>query len=227
MVESELERAFGAWLRALRVLTSDSDRLSAWQDRRFDFAYRVGKLLTEARPPVPEVRGHVLYGVSIPGVGLCYVGQTSEAERRLRDLTVGESHHLSTTAPTELWNRIVVVSWPSLLEPAPAEEREEAAKDMAACGLALEWRLHCHFHPPLNGRRRTSTGKWRDRHYEASTSIGAHNAEHFPRLFDGVLQAWSELENIPSGSADSDHPAIYRDYGRVVFPATLLDATRP
>lgn len=66
--------------------------------------------------------GPVLYGVFASGAGLCYVGQTQEAERRLRDLPVGESHHLANTVPPEVWERVVVIRWPLLLCEAPRSE---------------------------------------------------------------------------------------------------------
>jgi hypothetical protein len=72
------------------------------------------------------VTGDVLYGVYIAGGGLLYVGQTHDAWRRLRDLPVGESHHLATTVPPETWERVAVVQWPELLDRVPHEESQVA-----------------------------------------------------------------------------------------------------
>jgi hypothetical protein len=72
------------------------DDVMAWQDRRYRFAHQVGRHLTAPTDPdVPAVADHVVYGVCVTGGGLIYVGQTADARRRLRDLPVGESHHLS------------------------------------------------------------------------------------------------------------------------------------
>ena len=71
-------------------------------------AHRVGTLLTEAHPPAPAAIGSALYGVYLPGTGLCYVGRTQEAGRRLRDLPIGESHpanpELRITARSDGWS---------------------------------------------------------------------------------------------------------------------------
>jgi hypothetical protein len=110
--------AYGAWHQALRELTSDEQRFASWREQRYAFAYQIGVLLTEAHPPCPAVSGPALYGVYLAGTGLCYVGQTQDARRRLRDLPIGESHYLAVTAPPEIWTRIVVVQWAELLDAA-------------------------------------------------------------------------------------------------------------
>jgi len=56
--------------------------------------------------PDGPVAGSVIYGVWLDW-GLLDVGQTSEAERRLRDLVVGESHHLGNTFPPKSGDAIV------------------------------------------------------------------------------------------------------------------------
>jgi len=78
--------ASGAWRRALRELLANRQRFDSWREQRYAFAHRVGMLLTEAHPPTPAAVGPALYGVYLAGTGLCYVGQTQEARRRLRDL---------------------------------------------------------------------------------------------------------------------------------------------
>jgi hypothetical protein len=106
---------------------ADPESVLAWQDRRYRFAHHVGQLLTSpARPDAAPVTGHVVYGVHVAGAGLLYVGQTGNAKRRLRDLPVGESHHLATTVPPETWERVIVVQWPDLLP---------------ACGMLRRWPL--------------------------------------------------------------------------------------
>ena len=137
-------------------------------------AYRIGTLLTEAHAPAPAAIGPALYGVYLPGTGLCYVGQTQEARRRLRDLPIGESHHLAMTAPPELWTRVIVVQWAELL--VRATEREWIIPDMKACGQALEYLLHCHFRPTINCYARTTDGRYRERPPERSKSNAAAGA---------------------------------------------------
>jgi hypothetical protein len=147
-VAADLADASAAWRRALNELLGDRQRFDSWRKQRYAFAHRVGTLLTEAHPPAPAAIGPALYGVYLPGTGLCYVGQTQEARRRLRDLPIGESHHLAMTAPPELWTRVIVVQWAELL--VRSTEREWVIPDMKACGQALEYLLHCHFRPTIN-----------------------------------------------------------------------------
>jgi hypothetical protein len=115
--------AFGRWRAAMLDSLASPERVLAWQDRRYLFAHQVGQLLTSpARPDATPVTGHVLYGVHVGGAGLLYVGQTRNAKRRLRDLPVGESHHLATTVPPETWERVIVIQWPNLLSSAGDSE---------------------------------------------------------------------------------------------------------
>ena len=53
------------------------DDVRAWQDRRYEFAYKVGQCLTAAGPDVPAVSEHVVYGVYVSGGGLIYIGQSA------------------------------------------------------------------------------------------------------------------------------------------------------
>ncbi|RAG81749.1 hypothetical protein DN069_31215 [Streptacidiphilus pinicola] len=215
------DKAYEQWRTALGSLTSGVAELTEWQDRRFRFAHNIGALLTSDAPgEAPEVVGPVIYGVHLHGSGLVYVGQTQEAERRLRDLPVGESHHLANTVPPELWERVVVVRWPSLLERLGSEEQRAAeALGSVICGLALEHRLQVRTRPPLNGRRRTRDGQWRPRRMHESHSRGAVHSAALPSLDALVWSAWNELSRLPPPSNDSARTCS--DVGRVVFPSVL------
>jgi len=207
--------AYDAWHQALRELTSDEQRFASWREQRYAFAYQIGTLLTEAHPPCPAASGPALYGVYLAGTGLCYVGQTQDARRRLRDLPIGESHHLAVTAPPEIWTRIVVVQWAELLEAALPEI------ELKRCGQALEHLLHREFHPVVNCYSRTTDGKYRERRPEDSRSKAALSAAEFANLFAAVLNAWLELASIPAGSGLTN----YHEYGRAVFPSAVLTAS--
>jgi hypothetical protein len=197
------------------------ERVLAWQDRRYRFAHQVGQFLTSpARPDVPPVTGHVVYGVYVASAGLLYVGQTGDAKRRLRDLPVGESHHLATTVPPETWERVIVIQWPSLLPGLPAPEGlvvEQLGHQL--CGLALEYLLQVTFRPVLSARRRSGTGTWTTRHIDSSRSRGAINSDQLPGLFTAVRAVWNKLAE--SASSEAGGPAIYADAGRVIFPALM------
>ncbi|MFE1213278.1 hypothetical protein ACFW5L_29610 [Streptomyces albidoflavus] len=220
--EQEYESAYGTWRASLTTLLGDSAGLARWQERRYQFAHRVGALLTGAYPGSAAVTGPVLYGVFAPGAGLCYVGQTQEAERRLRDLLVGESHHLATTLPPEIWERVVVVRWPQLLDAVPESERA-AVEEMGrlVCGLALEHTLQVAKAPPLNSRRRQADGDWQPRDLARSRSRGAQHAQRLPQLGRLVLDAWAEL----SGATAPEHaPLAAGSVGRAVFPSALHES---
>lgn len=213
------EGAYRAWRSSLATLLGDASLLARWQERRYQFAHRVGVLLTEAHADSSVTAGPVLYGVCASGAGLCYVGQTQEAERRLRDLPVGESHHLANTVPPEVWERVVVIRWPQLLSEAPAsEQREVETMGSAVCGLALEHTLQVATNPPLNSRRRRTSGDWQPRNLMQSRSRGAIHSQRIPELSRLTLAAWkafSEAE-APKGAA-----VVASRVGRVVFPSTL------
>ena len=214
--------ASASWRRALKELLGDKQRFDSWRKQRYAFAHRVGTLLTEAHPPTPAATGPALYGVYLPGTGLCYVGQTQEARRRLRDLPIGESHHLAMTAPPELWTRVIVVQWAELL--VRATEREWVIPDMKACGQALEYLLHCHFRPTINCYARTTDGRYRERPPERSKSKAAVGAIEHSDLFKVVLGVWSSLEAVPEPEPGEFPVANYSPFGRVIFPAALLDS---
>jgi hypothetical protein len=202
-----------------RVTLQHSGQLARWQERRYQFAHRVGVLLTEAYGDSPAVTGPALYGVFASGTGLCYVGQTQEAGRRLRDLPVGQSHHLANTVPPEVWERVVVIRWPLLLAEVPGSEQSEVEEmGSAICGLALEHTLQVTTSPPLNSRRRRTSGDWQPRDLAQSRSHGAVHVRRIPGLNQLTLAAWTTLSQaaIPKDSA-----VVANGVGRVVFPSVL------
>ena len=148
-MDATADEAFGRWRAAMRDSLVSAERVLAWQDRRYRFAHQVGQLLTSpARPEAVRVAGHVVYGVYVAGAGLLYVGQTGDAKRRLRDLPVGESHHLATMVPPETWERVIVVQWPNLLPGVRGSERLSAEQlGHETCGLALEHLLQVTYRP--------------------------------------------------------------------------------
>jgi hypothetical protein len=163
----------------------------------------------------------VIYGVYVVGAGLLYVGQTGDAKRRLRDLPVGESHHLATTVPPETWDRVVVVQWPDLLPDLRGSEGLAAERlGHQTCGLALEHLLQVTYRPVMTARRRGGAGVWAARRIDSSRSRGAVNSGRFPDLFRAVRAAWDHLADTPEpGNSD---PAVYAGAGRVIFPARVL-----
>lgn len=210
---------------ALGHLTATRPRLEQWQDSRFRFAHEIGRLLAGNTPDTPAVTGAVLYGVYLSGTGLAYVGQTQNAQRRLRDLPIGESHHIATTIPPEIWERVIVVQWSGLLQlTSPRQHDQVNTLGSMICGLALEHLLQVRRRPPLNARTRTSAGQWRMRNSGRSRSRGARSASEFAELFELVEQEWNALEATPLPQSQADDFRVIRDYGRVVFPSMILKA---
>lgn len=222
MDTSTANEAFYRWRAAMLASLANPERVLAWQDRRYRFAHQVGQLLTNpARPDTAPVTGYVVYGVCIAGAGLLYVGQTGDAKRRLRDLPVGESHHIAATVPPETWERVIIVQWPDLLPGVRTSERLAADRlGHQTCGLALEHLLQMTYRPIMTARRRSGTGEWTARRIDSSRSRGAVSSGGFPRLFKAVRAVWDQLADTPSpGGGD---PVVHADAGRVVFPALIL-----
>ncbi|QJT07043.1 hypothetical protein G9272_25285 [Streptomyces asoensis] len=222
--EQQIEGFYFAWQESLRGLTADASTLALWQERRYRFAHRVRRALLGASfAGSASVVGPVIYGIYTVA-GLCYIGQTHEAERRLGDLPVGESHHVGNTLPPELWDRVVVLRWPALLPTIPTKERatiEEIGYEV--CGLALEYALQVKTGPLLNIRRRDRNGEWRARDLGKSRSRGAVHAARLPGLCQIVLATWHELEavQIPDEEFVWDTQS-----GRIVLPARISRAAR-
>jgi hypothetical protein len=217
----DLDDAFDRWRNALLDALDSPDKVMSWQDRRYQFAFQVGQLLVSASTPdTAPVTGHVVYGVYVNGGGLLYVGQTGNARRRLRDLPVGESHHLATTVPPETWERVIVIQWPNLLAQLPAQEAQAATElGLTNCGLAMEYLLQITYRPVLTARRRSTGGGWSARRIDASRSRGATSSAQLPQLFNTVRAQWDALTKALPG--EDGQPIVHSDAGRVVFPGSL------
>jgi hypothetical protein len=224
MTGSHDDTAFDRWRDALLEALDSPDAIMAWQDHRYQFAHELGELLAGAGDPdIAPITGHAVYGIYVAGGGPLYVGQTANARRRLRDLPVGESHHLAVTVPPEVWERVLVIAWPSLLAAVSAEEAQAAEQlGYARCGLALEYLLQITYRPIMLARRRSTGGSWTPRHIETSRSKGAISSTRFPELFNAVQARWRALMNAQPATAQA---VVYSDAGRAVTPVLLHRAT--
>ncbi|MDQ3406443.1 MAG: hypothetical protein M3548_24120 [Actinomycetota bacterium] len=212
MPDDQWRAAAQTWALALKQLTATEEAARAWREERYKFAHRLGQALTAplVRDGVGPI-GPVLYGVWL-NWGLLYVGQsdnTDSALRRLRDLPVGESHHLGNTFPPEIWDRIVVIPWTRLPEAKPF------TVDRKRISLGLEHRLQMWLRPLANSSRRTSGGAWRDVRWEDSRSVGARVGAEIDGLFTAVQQLWIAAARSPT--------EIRGDKCLVIFPGSLLD----
>jgi hypothetical protein len=200
------------WRQALLELTADEQAAADWRRRRYTFAHRLGTALVAGEGTRPAIAGSVLYGVWLTW-GLIYVGQTGEAQRRLRDLAVGESHHLANTYPPEVWSRVAVIEWPQLSAASAAIRLHSEP----VVGLALEHRLQLTLRPLANTSRRTPKGGWRSVDWVGSRSRGARAAHEIDELFASVWAAWQAVERW-TATGDELLPTACH----VVFPGDLL-----
>ena len=207
----EVESSYQSWLGSLTDLTGTQDDARRWRERRFSFAFRLGEQLVMSQPGDTAATGAAVYGIWLSW-GLLYVGQTTEAGRRLRDLPVGESHHLANTFPPEIWDRVVVIDWGSLPEAREVVEQG----DQQIVGLALEHRLQLRLRPLVNGYRRTSAGGWRSVDWSNSKSRGARHSSSLGLLGDRVDQLWDQAANYQEGD-----PSLASSV-RCVRPMSLL-----
>jgi hypothetical protein len=202
---------FECWRSSLSKLTKSADQARAWRERRSSFAYRLGEVLTGPAGSRPALMGPALYGVFLPW-GLLYVGLTLNAQRRLRDLPVGESHHLANTYPPEIWDRVVVVSWAQL--PQSTQLVGQFGEDQV--GLGLEHLIQVWAHPLANSARRTSAGGWVPVVRENSASRGARVANQLGELADTVKDLWLRALDPQT------HVEALPQVVRFVTPKTLL-----
>ena len=214
MSQAPRQPAFVAWRAALHELTDSPEESRRWRESRYHFAHRLGDALVGAAPGQPAITGAAVYGVWLRW-GLLYVGQTTEAERRLRDLPVGESHHLANTFPPETWDRVVVVAWPQLAE----ADAVTAMLGTKTTGLALEHLLQSQARPLANAARRRSDGGWRAVDRTRSGSVGARAALEAQPLFDALTAVW-DIAAASDGETVGELPPATR----CVRPGHLLDS---
>lgn len=190
------------WRQALQELTRDDQSAAQWRSSRYTFAHRLGSALTRDPETGGPLTGPVIYGIWLDW-GLIHIGQTTEAERRLKDLDVGQSHQLASTFPPEIWHRVVVLPWPRLRSAPDAIAR--LPRD--AVGLGLEYGLQSLLRPLA------STSRSRSRGARAYRQIG--------ELFAEVKEVWDQAEKWPPGGDPLPGG------GHVVFPAELLPSAPP
>jgi hypothetical protein len=207
---SERVDDFGAWRRALAQIAGDDTSARRYREVRYRNALAIARALVGARG-VDEVAGSVLYGVWLP-LGLVYIGQTSDAKRRLWDLPIGESHHLANTFPAEVWSRVVVLEWPRVIGPQDIPPSDAA---QASLGKAFECALQASFQPLFNSIRKTHAGNWTQ--VDRESRAAALGAQVSRRLTDRVIAAWTHLADITIGEA-----VHIGEFGRVVQPQLLL-----
>ncbi len=218
------------WLSSLLSMTQTPELASSLLDDRLRFTTLVAQQLThEMKNEQQVVYGVWLVGHSHP----VYIGQTTDAHRRLWDLPIGESHHLSNSFPPEIWGRVIVVRWGAILMKNEMKYRsifrhiEEMGivgrtGQLKAIGLGLEHLLQSRDKPLMNCRTKRRDGTWRQVNWSNSRSVGARVAPFLSPLFHEVDEVWQTASSVaPSENGTSK---VVSD-GLAVFPSLLRGRT--
>lgn len=206
--------SYRVWLDSLRALTGSPERAKEYRDLRFRFADEVGAVA--ARPLEGRPLGTVVYGVWLQGhADPVYVGQTSDASRRLYDLAIGESHHLANTYPPEIWDRLIVVDWRAVIDDAALDALESAVAvtlgtevEVARTTIsqAIEHLIQRRLRPAFNVRRKRRglpLGRWEPVDFERSRSAAVRISHLVTGTTEVVLHRWDELSARAAAGEDA------------------------
>lgn len=203
--------AHAEWVRALRLQTDTRDDAQTWRQKRTSFAVSLGNQLTETVSGKVEISSSqpVVYGVWLSW-GVLYVGQTLNGRRRMRDLPIGESHHLSNTFPPEIWAKVGVVAWQML------PGGQEAADGMGAAlvGKCLEYLSQRDRNPLVNAAARNRVGDFMPVDHASSRSVAALRSGEIADLYSELRTRWDQIDAAADPTQSPD-PAV-----RIVFPGS-------
>lgn len=149
-----------------------------WRERRYAFAHRLGEALVAQAPDSGNFTGPVVYGGWL-NWGLLIRGSDYGWSATPARSPVGENHHLSNTIPPELWEKVVVITWPTSLSAMNPSRRLESARPTS------RWSTSSRLRPGhlSSGARRRRDGGWRAVNHETSRSAGATAAGNVASLF--------------------------------------------
>ena len=209
------------WTQSLSALTADPEARRHFRAQRFLHAYQIGSLL---RQWVATSGGDrpIIYAVTLADDLPVYIGQTPEPSRRLYDLPIGESHHLANTFPPELWKRVIVLDWLSLVE---SKEGEAVLpdRDSTAIGTAIELHFQRLYRPEMNMMRKSPAGSWVLRDLVSSRSRAASLISSVTHLLPTVEQAFAELLGAKAGESG----IFPSSAGCTVFPHSIPAGPTP
>ena len=218
---------FSAWLAAIRSMTVTPEAAALYLNHRLRFTTAVAQELCLL---LAQSQQRLVYGIWLDGHSKpIYIGQTSNGRRRLWDLPIGESHHVSNSFPPEVWGRVVVVYWHQVLASDAALARElqasllsssksESDSHLDAIGLGIEYLLQKRHQPLFNSRKKRRDGTWHNIDWLESKSQAAKISATLPELFERVDRIWQSLSEH---SAAPDTSSFAVEGGRVVFPAAV------
>ncbi len=215
--------SYERWVAATHEYVATVGSYDAFLERRHEFLSSLAREATMVGPGRRVASKYIVYGVYLPGHECpAYVGQSCTGRSRLRNLVFGEGHHLATSTPPEVWERIVVIDWlRGLPRDLIASAAEEAARVLGVrrhlyslIGLSLENMLQCELLPPLNLRRKLSDGSYLRIEKPVPSQRIRKLRPHLEELYSELAERWDELANFEPNNSVSEA----RSWGRVVFP---------
>lgn len=226
-------RSYSEWVKMCRELTADEAKARAFRIHRYSFTHRLAGLLTAHLPA--KGRDQVMYAVQLVGQHArpAYLGVSSEGRRRLWDLPVGESHHLSNTYPPEIWEQVRILHWRELLEGKGhdlSKVQEEvskqfgvdAAHSMKLIGMGIEYLFQKGILPELNARTKLRAGGFKEVSFDGSLSRQASIAgKWLVPMYPDLLEGWQELA---LAEQSDPRPVLLLSVptGSIVFPGNVL-----
>jgi len=209
-----------AWIASLHDLTSSLASTVEYRNLRASFASAVGHQIMKAANINQGRENYCIYGIWLDGHDdPIYIGQTMQAERRLWDLAIGESHHLANSFPPEIWQKIVVIRWCDVLnDDILLQDLISSDISREGIGLGLEYFLQCKYKPMVNCNRRKRDGKWYEIDITKSKSRGSMMIPNIATICAKILDIWLELSKTDAGNRVS----VSHLFGGVVFPSQML-----
>ena len=223
--------SYQSWAMLCREINSDAVKSRSFRENRYAFNHRLASRLVENLPE----RGldQVIYAVHLTGdhPRPAYLGTSTGGHRRLCDLPVGESHHLSNTYPPETWERVQILHWRQVLDREGFDLRALEAQvaehypakpgeALKLIGMGIEFMFQTETMPELNVRIKLGGGGFREVGLGRSGSRQALIAGRWMKpIFPLLLDYWMRLQ-AEAGAYSG--PAMHTQTGSVVFPAFIF-----
>lgn len=227
---------YRSWVESCRALNADEDKARDFRARRYAFTHLLANHLIKNLPVSGD--DQVIYAVYLAGKHSkpVYLGTSSEGRRRLWDLPIGESHHLSNTCPPEIWSKVQVLHWKRLLAET-GHDIDELQKNVSEAfpekskfalkliGMGIEFRFQQEIRPEINILTKRRQGGFKPVDFMGSKSIQAAIAR---RWIDGPVfnTLWTSWNNIQSEAESCPEIALVSRFGGILFPDRIFDLAK-
>lgn len=225
---------YRSWAAVCRQLNADEDKARDFRARRYAFTHLLASHLIEHLPASGD--DQVIYAVYLAGKHSkpVYLGASSEGRRRLWDLPIGESHHLSNTCPPETWARVQVLHWKRLLSETghdldELQKRvsevfpEKSKSALKLIGMAIEFRFQQEIRPEINILTKRRQGGFKSVDFLGSKSLQAAIARRWidGPIFSTLLTSWTAMQAEAENCRDTKWIS---PFGSVLFPDRVFDS---